>query len=76
LLKGFPRNTFDVLTRKGVTVLAGQPVQVSTIRSSFAVPAGADIVDIANLRSAWSLHVGAVTQQLNGLMDTYLTGTL
>lgn len=69
-----PRNTYQVLTRKGVLPLSGQPFATMLIRTSIEVPAGSDLADIANIRAALSLHIGALSQQSAGIGDTAQTG--
>jgi hypothetical protein len=71
-----PTNTYSVLTRKGVTPLAGQPSQVLVIETQLRVPAGADLADAPNIRAALSLHLGAVWAQSAGLGDTTITGII
>lgn len=75
-VRAFPKNVFEVLTRKGVSVLANQPVQTAFIRSSFSFPAGADSYDAVNLKAAISAHIGLIWQIAQGITDTTLTGTL
>lgn len=76
LLTSVPKNTYKVITRKGVTPLAGQPAAIMIIRSEIDVPAGSDLADLANVRAALSAHIGALTQQSAGLGDSCGTGTL
>lgn len=76
VIRTFPRNTFSILTRKGVSVLANQPVQTSNIRTDLVLPAGADIYDQANFKAALSAHIGLLWQVANGLADTSFTGTM
>lgn len=71
-----PRNVYTVITRKGVTPLAGQPSENAVIETRVSVPAGADLADPANLRAALSLHFGAVIQQSAGIGDTVVTGMI
>lgn len=71
-----PMNTFKVITRKGVTPLAGQPIKVMNITTTIDVPAGADLADPLSIRAALSAHVGAVTQQSAGLGDLLINGVL
>jgi hypothetical protein len=68
------KNTYKIVTRKGVTVLAGQPMQTMIIRTEIEVPAGADLADPANVRAAQSLHNGTVAQVSAGLGDTTVQG--
>ena len=69
-----PMNRFDVIVRKGVTPMAGQPAKPMIIRVSLDVPAGADTYDAANIRAAVSLALGALAQQAAGVGDTLITG--
>jgi hypothetical protein len=68
------KNVYKIVTRKGVTVLAGQPLQTMIIRTEIEVPAGADLADPANVRAAQSLHNGTVAQVSAGLGDTTVQG--
>nr|UJQ85757.1 MAG: hypothetical protein 2 [Leviviridae sp.] len=76
LIASVPRNTYKVLTRKGVTPLAGQPSQVCVVRSEVEVPAGSDTSDPANIRAALSAHIGALQAISAGLGDTTINGVL
>lgn len=75
-LSNVPINTYTVITRKGVTPLAGQPSVNLVIETQIRCPAGADIADSANVKAAMSLHLGAVWQQSSGIGDTTITGIL
>jgi hypothetical protein len=76
LVKDVPRNTYKLITRKGVLPLAGQPYQTMLITTTIDVPAGSDAADPANIRAALSLHAGALSQQSAGAGDTVLTGVI
>jgi len=69
-------NTFSVNTRKGVSVLGGQPIKMMMIRTIIDIPAGADTYDAANVRAALSLHIGSLSQVSSGIGDTVVTGVL
>lgn len=69
-----PRNSFVLITRKGVTPAANQPAVPMVIRTTIELPAGADSFDPANIRAALSFHAGALVQQSSGLGDTLVTG--
>jgi hypothetical protein len=71
-----PTNSYKVITRKGVTPLAGQPFKVMNITTTMDVPAGADVADPANIRAALSAHFGAIAQQSAGIGDTTVTALL
>lgn len=76
LIASVPRNTFKVLTRKGVTPLSGQPSVTAVIRSEIEVPAGSDTSDPSNLRAMLSAHIGVLTATSAGLGDTTVNGVL
>lgn len=76
VVKTFPKNSFDILTRKGVGVLANQPVQLGTVRTVITMPAGADVYDAVSIKAMLSSHIGLMTQIYQGISDTVLTGTL
>lgn len=76
LLARAPRNSYTLNTRKGVTVLAGQPAQVMVIRTVIDVPAGAESADPANVRAALSAHFGMLSQQSAGIGDTSVSAVL
>lgn len=76
IIRAFPKNTFEILTRKGVNVLANQPVQLFPIRTSLSVPAGADVYDVINIKAAISFHIGLLWAIAQGITDTAVTGTL
>lgn len=76
LLVNVPRNTFGLITRKGVTPLSGQPTQTMLIRSTIEVPAGADTADASNVRAALSLHFGVSWAQSSGIGDTCINGVI
>lgn len=73
-LPSVPMNTYKMITRKGVTPLAGQPSKTMLITTIIDVPAGADTADPANVRACHSAHIGALTQQSAGLGDTSVSG--
>jgi hypothetical protein len=76
LIKDVPRNSFKLITRKGVTPLAGQPFQNMQITTIVDLPAGADTADAVNVRAALSAHFGALVQQSAGVGDTVVSGVV
>lgn len=76
LLPAFPKNQWKVITNKGMLPLAGQPVQVGLIRTTYDVPSGADMADPANVRAALSAHIGALTQMAAGIGDSAVSGVM
>lgn len=75
-VRAVPRNTYKVITRKGVTPAADQAPQVLLVVTTIDVPAGAESFDSANVRAALSLHLGSLAQQSSGLGDTCVVGSL
>jgi len=76
LIKDVPRNTFKLITRKGVTPLTGQPFANMQITTIMEVPAGSDTADAANIRAALSAHIGALWQQPAGAGDSLISGVI
>lgn len=76
VVKSVPRNTYQVLVRKGVLPLAGQPYQTMIVRCTIEVPAGADIADPQNVKAAIAAMSGALWDRSAGLGDTSLNGGL
>jgi len=70
------RNVHKVITRKGVTVLAGQPAEVMIIETVMHIPAGADVADAPNVKAALSAHFGVLDNQSSGIGDTLLTNAM
>lgn len=71
-----PRNVYQVLTRKGVLPLAGQPYATMIVRTTIEVPAGSDVADAANVKAALSLHIGGLSAISSGVGDTVLSGVM
>lgn len=76
VVSSVPRNTYKLITRKGVLPLAGQPYQNMLIETVISVPAGSDLADPANIRAALSAHFGALSQASAGIGDTATTGVM
>lgn len=76
VIQSVPNNTYQLITRKGVLPLAGQPVRTMIIRTIIDVPAGADTADSANIRAALSSHLGILAAQSAGIGDTTIDGVL
>lgn len=75
-LRSVPRNTFKLITRKGVIPLSGQPSVNAIVTTTIEVPAGADTNDASSLRAMLSLHFGTISQLSAGLGDTVVNGIL
>lgn len=75
-VKDVPLNTYTIVTRKGVTVLAGQPIRTMVAKTVVEVPAGADLADPANVRACLSMHFGVIAQQSSGFGDLTINAIL
>jgi hypothetical protein len=76
IISNVPRNSYKVITRKGVLPLAGQPYQTMLVTTVIEVPAGSDLADPSNVRAALSAHIGALSQQSAGVGDTSVSGII
>lgn len=69
-----PLNTYVLRVRKGVVCVTGQAPQLAQFELRMGIPAGSDVTDPANLRSALSLMGGAIAQISASLGDMLVTG--
>lgn len=76
LIASVPNNEYKVITQKGVTPAANQPIKKLLIRTLIDVPAGSDTYDAANVRAAISAHIGMLQQASAGIGDTAVNGIL
>lgn len=71
-----PTNQYCHITRKGVTVLTGQPLKVLLMKTTCDVPAGSDVNDAPNVRAAQSCHIGGLWALSAGFGDLTINGVL
>jgi len=76
VISNVPKNTWKIHVRKGVLPLAGQAYQTMLMTVNIDVPAGADIADAANIRAAFSMLIGSLTQVSSAFGDSVVTGIL
>ncbi len=76
ILVGNPKNTVSVITRKGVTPLAGQASEVMVVETKIHCPAGSETNDSNNVKAALSAHIGSLSQVGSGLGDMVKDGIL
>lgn len=76
VLPNVPMNQYGIVTRKGVTPLAGQPSRNVVIRTTLDIPAGADLADPDNIVAAVLFHIGLLQQQASGVAQTAKDGQL
>jgi len=74
IISNVPMNSYKLITRKGVSPLAGQPARTMLVTTIIEVPAGADVADLPNIKAALSLHIGSLNQQSAGIGDTTGSG--
>jgi IMP dehydrogenase/GMP reductase len=68
-----PNNVYSFELKKGVYVV-GTNVRPMHIDCRIAVPAGADSVDPANIRAAFSMFIGSLWQLSAGIGDSGVSG--
>jgi len=71
-----PNNSYQLITRKGVTPAANQIPKIMVIRTTIDVPAGSDTYDAVNVRAALSAHFGYLSQLSAGIGDTSVSGVM
>lgn len=69
-------NNYKLRVRKGVVCVVGQNPQTAIFELQMRIPAGSDVNDPANLRSALSLMGGAIAQISASIGDTCVTGLI
>lgn len=74
VISNVANNVYKLITRKGVNVLTGQPIQTLIIETNIRVPAGSDLADLPNIKAALSAHIGMLSQQSAGIGDTTGSG--
>jgi hypothetical protein len=76
VVKDVPRNSYKLITRKGVLPLAGRAYATMQVTTIIDVPAGSDLASPAEIRAALSAHIGALSQQSAGAGDSCVTGII
>jgi hypothetical protein len=76
VIREVPRNTWKVIVRKGVLPLAGQAYQNMLMSCTIDIPAGSDLADPSNVRAAFSLLIGSLSQVSAGIGDSAVSGIL
>ncbi len=71
-----PTNSYQLITRKGVTPAINQSARTMVVRTTIDVPAGSDTYDAANVRAALSAHFGYLSQLSAGIGDTSTSGVM
>lgn len=76
VIKSVPLNTYKVITRKGAVPASAQAPVVARITTTIDVQSGTETFDSANIKALLSAHIGALSQQSQGITDTVVTGIL
>jgi hypothetical protein len=76
VLPNVPVNVYTLGTRKGLTVLSGQPSVPGYVKSSFGIPAGADLADANAVAAMLVAHAMAIAQMAQGIIDTAQSGEI
>lgn len=70
------KNVWRSITRKGATPAANQSPALFLATTDFAVPAGAETYDLPNITAGIISHIGVLSNQSQGLIDSVRTGVL
>lgn len=70
-----PKNRIEILQRKGVYIDSNNTVQVMNLRLIAEIPAGAELVDAVNIRSAVSNLLGLLAEESADYGDTLIAGS-
>lgn len=76
VVSNVPKNTYKLITRKGMVPLAGQASVTMLVTTIMEVPAGADLASPGEIRAAMSEHIGSLSQVSSGIGDTLINGVL
>jgi len=68
-----PMNQYKFIIRKGGEVASGVPAQL-VIRTTIDVPAGMETYNPDNVKASVGFLVGVLTEEINDVVDTLLTG--
>jgi len=74
-LRATGKNEYKFTVAKGVTAASGL-TEVSFFDGNIRIPAGADINDVAGVKSLLSAAIGVLTSIASGLGDTVIDGNL
>lgn len=76
IVTSVPRNVYRLLTRKGVSVLASQPIHVAVMRTEIEIPAGSDTYDAPNVKAMQSSHIGILWESSDDIGTVSLQAVL
>jgi hypothetical protein len=75
-LVNVPINVYSLGTKKGMTVLSGQPSQHGYIKSQLGIPAGADTADPDNIAAMILAHTMCLAQIAQEIVNTAKSGEI
>lgn len=75
LPSSFPKNTYSVVTRKGVEVYSGLR-RVMTIKTVFDIPAGSEIADPESVSAALVKHAAVLHVNAAEIRNSLITGSI
>lgn len=75
-LVNVPINVYSASTRKGMTVLSGQPSQHGYLKTQIGIPAGADTADPDNVAAMIVAHIMLLSQIAQEIVNTAKTGEI
>lgn len=76
VIKSIPKNTYKVITRKGMVPAVNQTAIVGGITTALDIPAGCDTYEPEEIKAMISCHIGILNQIAAGLGDTTISGLL
>lgn len=76
VIKQVGKNTYKLITRKGMQPAANQSSQVALVTTTIEIPAGCDVYEPEDIKALLSCHAGAMYNNAAGIADTVLSGVL
>lgn len=74
VVRSIPNNTYRLVSRIGVVPYSGATPIPARFIQTLEVPAGSETNDVAQLKALLSSGSGIFVQQINGILDTMVSG--
>lgn len=71
-----PKNTYSLIIRKGAAPLVNNAPEVNICRIEFSIAAGCEAYQSEQIRALASIAGGILSNQISGLSDTTIQGTI
>lgn len=71
-----PINVYGLSTKKGLTVMSGQPSQHGYMKTQIGIPAGSDLLDPDNVAAMVLAHIMVLSQLVQEIVNTAKTGEI